>query len=129
MEDMSVLEPTFQEVGYRGENLTITALKVGQIPRFLRAAKPVFGALAGLANGAKELDLVGLVAEHGDALIEAAAVATGKTPDWLGEGGADEFAHLIKAILEVNGDFFAKKVAPQLEGAGMTGVGLTPSNS
>lgn len=120
MEDVSVLEAASREVAYRGETLRVTPLKVGQIPRFLRIVRPMFGALGGAAlspgsaAGGVELDIMQLVADHGEALIEAVAVATGKPADWVGQGEADEFAHLVKAVLEVNADFFAKKVAPLL---------------
>jgi hypothetical protein len=122
MEDMSVLEAPSQEVVYRGETLKVTPLTVGQIPAFLRTIRPALGSLAGLASspgqageGAGiEVDLVALIADHGEALIEALAVATGKPVDWLGKGMADELAVLIKAVVEVNADFFAKRVAPLL---------------
>lgn len=127
MEDLSVLEVASKEVTYRRETLRVTPLKVGQIPRFLRAVRPMFGALAGSAlspgqaGGGVELDIMALVADHGEGLIEAVAVATGRPTDWVAEGEAHEFAQLVKAVLEVNADFFAKKVAPLLSGPAPAG--------
>lgn len=134
MTDTSVIEVASQEATYRGEAIAITPLKVGQIPRFLRAVQPMLGSLKGSLGGeqgALELDIVGLIAEHGERLIDAVAIATGKPFEWVAEGEADEFAQLVKAVIEVNADFFAKKVVPQLEGIGLpgNGAGLTPSST
>ncbi len=142
MDDLSVLEPTTVTVGYRGETLEITPLKVGQIPRFLRAVRPMFGALAGqvtspgVAGGGVELDILKLVEDHGEGLIEAAAIAINRKPEWVGGGDADQFALLVKAVIEVNADFFAKRVAPLLgnlpgvEAVNLpSGAGLTASST
>ncbi len=110
-----------------GKSVTVAPLRVRQIPPFLRAAGP---ALSGLFAG----DLAGALATHGEALIEAVAVATGEPAEWLGELEADEFLRLAVEVVEVNADFFVRRVSPALETtvtrltAAMT-PGATPSPS
>jgi hypothetical protein len=145
MDDVSVLEVVSNEAAYRGETLRVTPLKVGQIPRFLRTVRPMFGALAGKlgspgqAGGGVdlELDILKLVEDHGETLIDAVAIAINKPAAWVAEGEADEFAQLVKVVIEVNADFFAKKVAPHLgslpgggdESAPSSGAGPTASST
>lgn len=125
MDDMSVLEPASTQVSYRGETLQITPIKVGQIPRFLRVARPLFGVLAGgvgtspggAAGGVSVLDMVALIEQHGEAIIEAAAIACGKPPEWVEGGELDELVNLVRVVIEVNGDFFTRKVVPLLAGS------------
>ena len=136
MDDMSVLEQPTHEVAFRGETLTITPLKVGQIPGVLRHIRPILGAIAGLspspaeAGGGVELDILGLVENHGENLIEAAAIAIKRPADFVADADADEFAALVKLLIEVNADFFANKVAPLLAGTPADiGAGKTPSST
>jgi hypothetical protein len=139
MDDLNVMDPPTREVGYRGVALTVKPLTIGQVPKFTRAIRPMFAALAGVvasapsgddAGGGGEplMDVEGLltiVADHGEAAIEAVAVATNKTPAFICEGSPLEFLELARAVLEVNADFFAKAAAQVVT----SGPGPTPSSS
>lgn len=110
-----------------GKSVTVAPLKVRQIPPFLRAAGPAAQALFGG-------DLPGALARHGEALIQAMAVATGEPETWLGDLDADDFLRLVGEVVEVNADFFAQRVTPALEAtvAKLTQAltpGATPSPS
>lgn len=106
-----------------GESVEVGLLRVRQIPAFARAVAPVLGALA---SG----DLVGAAAEHFDDVVLAVSVATGKTPEWLGELDADEFLRLASAVVEVNGDFFARRLAPLMtQAATRAEVLMTPQTA
>lgn len=90
-----------------GKHVTVAPLKVRQIPPFMRAVGPASQALfAG--------DVAAAVALHGEALIEAVAVATGEQAEWLGDLDADEFLRLVGEVVEVNADFFGQRVVPEL---------------
>lgn len=136
MDDTSVLETPTREVAFRGETLTIAPLKVGQIPGVLRHIRPILGAISGLgtspaeAGGGVELDILVMVENHGENLIEAAAIAIKRPAAFVADADADEFAALVKLLIEVNADFFAKKVAPLLAGSPVDiGAGKIPSNT
>lgn len=110
-----------------GKTLAVRPLTIGQYPAFARAIRPLAPAL-----DADEPDWLALVAEHGEALIEAASVATGIGRDDLGRLDPDEFIEIAAAILAVNMDFFVRRLAPAVKAAegkilALSGAGLTPS--
>jgi hypothetical protein len=78
-----------------------------------------------------DVDVVGLITHHGESMILAVALATGLTVEQIEAGDVDAFAELLAVVLEVNADFFAKRVVPRLGRLSLTslGAGLTPSNS
>lgn len=130
MSDQDILEPAEQAPGttvaFRGEQLVIRPLVMGRIPAFVRAIQPILDDL-----GSGELDMLALLARHGEQAIAAAAVATGQPETWLADAEADEFLALAHAIYTVNRDFFGERVAPRLSAmlAAITGTGPTPSSS
>lgn len=124
------LPPLHKTVVAGGQTLAITPLRVGQIPGFARAIRPLVPQL-----GASGTDWFELLAEHGDALIEALRIATGLGRHDLAELPPDEFVELAAAVMEVNADFFVRRLTPALSRAaeGLTGIlrpagaGPTPS--
>lgn len=148
MEDTSVLEQATREVAYEGGTLTVTPLKVGQIPAFTRAIRPIFSAIGdfiisapsggGQPDGGEvsiDIDfekIGGLIADHGDTLIDAAAIAVRKPRDFIANGSPANFVSLVRAIVEVNVDFFDRAVpksALVMPVLALNGAGLTPSSS
>lgn len=107
---LDTLYPQPRRIAAGGETIDVLPLKVRQIPAFSRAIAPSLQALA--AN-----NWVGALALHGEALIEACAAATGRSSEWLGELDPDEFLALVTAVLEVNGDFFVRRLLPAIEQA------------
>ncbi len=91
-----------------GKNVTVAPLKVRQIPPFVRAIGP---AATQLFSG----DLAGALGAYGDDLVRAVSVATDQPEAWLGDLDADEFLRLVGEVVEVNADFFGRRVAPVLE--------------
>lgn len=95
-----------------GETLEIWPLVVIQIPAILRAARPVVEALR---RG--ESDILGLLADHGDRLLEAVAIATGRTRAWVDALPADDLVRLAGVVVEVNADFFVRRLLPAITAA------------
>lgn len=136
MDDLDVLEAPASVVVYQGESLQLQPLTIGQLPKFVRIARPVINALLEtdldkLADGADVDVLLDLIDQHGDKVFEAAALVTGKPRDWLEAGDIAEFITLAQAVVTVNRDFFTRKLAPLLAGRAKpsSGNGQTPSNS
>lgn len=126
-EHFAALEAPQKEVNWRGESRTITPIKVGKLPAFARAIGPVFDALPG-AGGT--INFGALISEHGEAVIEAASLATGIPRAELDDAELDEFMELVAAIIEVNRDFFTRRVQGKVAtiASRMTaGDGSTPS--
>jgi hypothetical protein len=139
-QSLDVLEPAGSSVQYHGERLDIRPLVIGQLPRLVRAARPVIDAVLALEelpdenSGEMVTLLLDLIEKHDRQVFEAAAICTGKTAEWMEGGQLDEFVILCKTVFEVNRDFFARKLAPLLGGragsiAGSLGGGKTPSSS
>jgi hypothetical protein len=111
--DLETLVPAGQVVTVAGREIRIMPLTIGQLPAFVRAIQPA----APYLSGDQDLDWLALVAEHGEALIEAAAVATGIESKEIEAMAPDEFVLLCGAIFEVDLDFFVHRLAPAMERA------------
>lgn len=120
---LDVYIPAPRLVSAGGKDLAILPLRVRQIPAFTRYVSPV---IAPLAGG----DLLTAIATGGDDLVRAVAVATGESEDWLADLYPDDFLAITTAVVEVNADFFARRVLPALTAATETTLatlGVTPS--
>ena len=104
--DTYVIQARVVDAG--GKPVAITPLRVRQIPAFVRAIGP---ASALLMDGR----IADAVALHGDGIVVAMAVATDESEDWLGDLLPDAFLELVSVVMEVNGDFFARRVAPLIK--------------
>jgi len=91
-----------------GETLELTPLKVGELPAFTRAIRPFAAQLAAAP------DWLGLLAEHGEAVLAALAVASRRPRSWVDGLEVDEAIRLAEGLLEVNADFFVRRVSPEI---------------
>jgi hypothetical protein len=107
------------------ETLTIAPFFFGQLPKAVKLIQPLAQALGAAQVLTIEgttvrlsadwpLKLPQIVAEGGEALIDLIAFVTGKPRAWFDTLGIDDGIGLTRAVLEVNADFFAKRVAPML---------------
>lgn len=85
----------------------IEPLRVRELPRFLAAVEPV---ARELAAG----DVLAALARHADGVIEATAIGAGVPRDWLEQQTAEVLVALAARVLEVNADFFGRRVMPLL---------------
>ncbi len=128
-DDLDIIEPEQRTVTFGGTEIPVRPLRVGQIPGVTRA-------LRGVAIG-EDIDIMALIAEHGDAVIDAMAIATGMKRAEIEEGDPAEFIELARAVIEVNADFFIARLGPTIRAAIGTalslvenvkdGIGATPS--
>lgn len=121
-----------QVVQAGGSAYAIRPLTVGQLPAFTRALKPALPALNGLFASEAELgaeQIAGLVADHGDSLITAVAIALKAPRPDIEELDLVEFMTLLPAIIKVNADFFARSLrSAQAITEAVIGAGPTPSS-
>ena len=94
-----------------GERLELTPLKVGDVPAFARAIQL---AAASLSASPDWLELMAL---HGEAVVEAVAIASRRPPEWVRDLELDDAVRLAEAVFEVNADFFIQRVLPSLTDA------------
>lgn len=100
-------EPLILSVG--GDRLEITPLRIGELPAFARAVKPI------AAHLTSQPDWMMILGEDGEALILALALACRRPPEWLAGLSLDEAIQVAEAVFEVNADFFIQRVVPQLQ--------------
>jgi hypothetical protein len=143
-DSMEVLAPSGASVKYRGEDIAVSPIKIGAIPAIVRSARPVIDALfdnggVPASGSTDELSLLlTLIGDHGDGVFAAVALCIGRDEAWVREGDTAEFYELAKTILQVNRDFFIRRLAPLLGGRAAelaklmqqaSGAGQTPASS
>ncbi len=117
---LSIIEPGGHGATFGGRDLIVTPLSVGLLPAFARAIKPISAAVEGVATGRVLLNLevmLDLLAEHGDAIITAVAIAARIPEAELREGDPAELVSLAAVAMKVNADFFARRLTPALVAA------------
>jgi len=85
--------------------VAVTPITMGQLPRFARALRPIQSVFDG-----GEIDWLALVADHGDSVIDAVVAATSLDRPFVEKLNGDEFIALAGAVIEVNFDFFARRL-------------------
>ena len=134
-DDLAVLETTSSTVTILGEKVEVRPLQIRQIPPFSRAirfAAPSLArayASAGLDDGNFEASVLEVIADHGELVIAACAVAIDRDAEWLAKANPDEFIRLVIEVVRVNNDFFRSRVAPLLAQALTLAQGAAASTS
>ncbi len=105
--DLNTFVPEARGIELAGKTVVVLPLRIRQVPMFARLIAP---AAAILATG----DLLAAVTRYGEDLIQAVAVATGESVEWVGELTSDDFVLLAGLVVEVNADFFVQQVMPKL---------------
>lgn len=134
MSDLDVLFPG-REVVVGGETITVKPLAFGQLPKAAKLLQPVVKALR--ASGAiggegSVIDLFGswvdMLAAGGEELLALVGFAIGKPREWFDGLSMDDGVALVRAAVEVNGDFFGRKVLPMLTGVADGVMSSEPSS-
>ncbi len=117
----AALPPVPASVEIAGERIDLTPLKVGEVPAFAHAVQPIAVSLSASP------DWLALLAEHGEAVIAAVAIATRRPVDWVAGLDLDEAVRLAEAVFEVNADFFIRRLLPSVTQAAAR-IGLALEN-
>ena len=78
------------------------------MPAFARAVQPI------AASRSASPDWMALLAEHGEAVIAAIAIATRRPVEWVSGLDLDEAVRLAEAVFGVNADFFIRRLLPSV---------------
>lgn len=138
-EGLQVIEPTTQDVVVGNRTVTVRPLTLGKLPRFLRAVAPIVAALVGNTSASSprdggqgsgelmagpespaiefnlsELELLNVYMANGEAINLALTIATDVTAAEIEAMELDVAVRLIKALIEVNKDFFSQRLLPLL---------------
>lgn len=124
---MAVLPPVPIEIRVAAQTIALTPLVLGELPAFAKAIQPF------TADIAIEPDWLRLLGSHGDSMIEAMAIASRQSREWISGLALDEAIFLAQSLFEVNADFFIQRVVPKLGEAvsriGSQLAGPTPASA
>lgn len=90
--------------------IDITPVPVSCLPAFMRAIEPI---VREIAAG----DILSALMRHTDAVISATAIGARVDRDWLGQQTPDVLVELAARVMEVNADFFVRRVLPAINAA------------
>jgi hypothetical protein len=130
MDDFASFPPQPQSLEIAGDTLALTPIRVGEVPALLAAIKPI---APHLVNG--DPDWLALLTEHGDAILDALAIAARRPREWVEALSLDDAVQLATALFEVNVDFFVQRVVPAIQSAAaridrnVRAAGMTPSTA
>ena len=104
-----------------GETITIKPFTFGQLPKAIKIGQKIGGLLAEMYKQGKFEDqsktsanLMFILSEGGEDLINLIGLGINKPRDWFDNLQGDDGINLTIAFLEVNIDFFTKKMMPQI---------------
>lgn len=110
-DSLNVIDPPSITVMFHGTAREIRPLTVGQLPAMMRALRnvemPSTFDVHALAS-----QLPALIADNGEAIIQAAVIASGEARAVVESAALDEFVTLVAAIIEINSDFFVHTLLP-----------------
>ena len=114
IKELGLLFPTGAVVVCKGEDLNLKPLGMGMLPTVFAALKGMLPEDEKEKGIASKLNVspVELFMEHSEAIIKLMALIVKKDRVWFDDLPPDEGLNLFTSILEVNADFFIKRVVP-----------------
>ena len=110
---------------WRGQ---VRPLKIGQLPAFARAARPLADRIGGLlAGGVTAEAVLDLVEQDFDRVVELLHVATGAPVEAVKEATLDQALGAVLAVLAANKDFLRGRLAAALRTAATLNPGAGPT--
>lgn len=114
MESIESVLPKTVEVTIKGETLVVKPFKFAQLPKVFKYVQPIIELLNKSQGLSRPALIAAVIAEYGDNVNEIIKLTTGKDQAWIEELESDEGVQVLGAVLEVNFDFFIKKVMPAI---------------
>src|SRR5690606_10056452 len=104
-EDLDVIDPPGITARFQGRVIEIKPMPVGKLPAFSRAFRPLLPMIDKFESFS-QMDLMELMADHGENLIEAVSIASGISKAELNAAQPVDLIALLAPVLQVNQDFF-----------------------
>lgn len=121
-DDLDTLVPQPRKVTFRGREVEIAPLQLRQVSAFATATRPIIGRAVLAASMLERGESLGfgavlfdMLEQDAAGLAGALALATGLPADEIGEGTLHEVVHLAEVVVEVNHDFFARRLPQVME--------------
>lgn len=120
-QEITLLFPQGKSIVIKGETIALKPFGFGKFPKVLKVIKslktegrPALRSAEEAAAAIGSLDIVSLIADNSDAVVELCALALNKPVTYFDDVPPDEAVDLVQAIIEVNADFFVKRLQPKL---------------
>lgn len=120
-QELNVLFPAKEITISTGEVIKIAPFTFGQLPQALKLASKIGNLLGTLVKDGKLADkskmatsIMFLISEGGEDLLNLLGLGINKDRAWFDTLQGDDGITLTVAFLEVNLDFFTKKMLPQM---------------
>jgi len=107
---ISAVIPEYQSIVIADQEVIIRQIRIGQLPAVLRAVQP----LSHMLMQAAPLDIKSMLMLYADDCLTLLQVLSGRPRDWVDALEVDDAIALFSALLEVNLDFFVRRVLPLL---------------
>ncbi len=122
-DDLNVLFPVPAMVAVKGEEIHLMPFTFGQLPKAIQLLAPITRALA--ASGVNATDgisgqlsgWVDLLANAGEDVLALLAWGIKKERSWFDDMSTEDGVVLLRAFVEVNADFFVRKLLPLVGGS------------
>lgn len=111
-DDLAILNPEQKTVDFNGEQITITPVRMGNLQAFTAVMRPITKDVIMALEG--DGDLLMTIELHGNRMIEAVSIGTGISKERLDQCLPDEFLKLAVAVIEINADFFVRRLLPSV---------------
>jgi hypothetical protein len=105
MSDLASLTPQAKRITVAGREFALLPIKMGQLAAFSAAVMPI-------APFVLSGRIMEAATDHYAAMQAALAIAAKAEPEWLDDLSPEDFLELVAAVVEVNGDFFARRLTP-----------------
>lgn len=121
----------------RGHEIVVREVTMKNLREFAKACAPFLSAFDEAGELSSKPDapqadfaLFRVLADNGPAFMTAAALVTNATPEFYEKLRPDEFFTVAAKVVEVNGDFFVRALAPALIrfARGVSAIGSTLSS-
>lgn len=133
--EIDKLIPVSNTLTIGDKTIEVKTMKVKQLSQVLKAVRPFIGAFTDKEN---PVDIMSLLIANTDDVVSLISILTGESTEWVEELEIDSLVEVFSKLVEVNLDFFTRRVFPSLSQAmGRLNVGVKsalpsgpiPSNS
>lgn len=107
-----VIETPKVTVSISTGKLDITPVRIKELPAFTRAIEPFVQEI--MAPGDNDVDVAGLLIKNSEQVIDAVVIGTRLSRAAIDALDVDDLVVLAGAVIEVNLDFFIRRVAPRM---------------
>jgi hypothetical protein len=112
--------------------ITVREVRMKHLGAFTRACAPFLKEFDHL-NPEDEFALFKVISEHAEAMVVAASLVSDAPKEFLEQLKPDDFFKIGAKVIQVNGNFFVRQLAPQLikfaQGMSLVGTMLSSASS